>query len=205
MIDTATVTPDPEIAAVVAGYEAQLSRELDLPIGTTAVELDSRTRTVRTREAAIGALIADAMRESTDAEAAVTNGGGIRGGRDLRARDRHHPPRRPGRTAVRQSRRRDRHHRHRAPAGDRERSVAAAQSGRPVSAGLGPDHRGRPQPAGRQPRAVDEGRRQAARREPHVPRRHQRLHAARRRRLQHVPRRHAGAARRPTHRCCRPT
>ena len=52
-----------------------------MPIGTTAVELDSRTRTVRTREAAIGALIADAMREATDAEAAVTNGGGIRGGR----------------------------------------------------------------------------------------------------------------------------
>jgi 2',3'-cyclic-nucleotide 2'-phosphodiesterase (5'-nucleotidase family) len=81
VIDTATVTPDPEVAAVVAGYEAQLSRELDLPIGTTAVELDSRTMTVRTREAAIGSLIADAMRVSTHADAAVTNGGGIRGGR----------------------------------------------------------------------------------------------------------------------------
>ena len=81
VIDTATVTPDPEVAAVVAGYEAQLSRDLDLPIGTTAVELDSRTRTVRTREATIGALIADAIRESTDAQAAVTNGGSIRGGK----------------------------------------------------------------------------------------------------------------------------
>ena len=81
VIDTATVTPDPEVAAVVAGYEAQLSREIDLPIGTTAVELDSRTRTVRTRETAIGALIADAMRASTHAQAAVTNGGGIRGGK----------------------------------------------------------------------------------------------------------------------------
>ena len=81
VIDTATVTPDPEVAAVVAGYEAQLSREIDLPIGTTAVELDSRTRTVRTRETAIGALIADAMRASTHAQAAVMNGGGIRGGK----------------------------------------------------------------------------------------------------------------------------
>jgi 2',3'-cyclic-nucleotide 2'-phosphodiesterase (5'-nucleotidase family) len=81
VIDTATVTPDPEVAAVVAGYEAQLSQALDRPIGTTAVELDSRTMVVRTREAAIGALIADAMRDSTDAQAAVTNGGGIRGGR----------------------------------------------------------------------------------------------------------------------------
>lgn len=81
VIDTATVTPDPKVAAVVAGYEAQLSRDLDKPIGTTAVELDSRTRTVRTREAAIGGLIADAMRDSADAQAAVTNGGSIRGGK----------------------------------------------------------------------------------------------------------------------------
>src|SRR5262249_21219858 len=43
--------------------------------------LDSRTATVRTREAAIGNLVADAMRESTHVDAAVTNGGGIRGGK----------------------------------------------------------------------------------------------------------------------------
>jgi 2',3'-cyclic-nucleotide 2'-phosphodiesterase (5'-nucleotidase family) len=36
---------------------------------------------VRTREAAIGDLIADAMREAGRADAAVTNGGGIRGGK----------------------------------------------------------------------------------------------------------------------------
>ena len=81
VIDTATVTPDPEVAAVVAGYEQLLSLALDQPLGTTAVELDSRTATVRTREAAIGDLFADAMRASTHADAAVTNGGGIRGGR----------------------------------------------------------------------------------------------------------------------------
>ena len=44
VIDTATVTPDPEVAAVVAGYEQQFSREMDTPLATTAVELDSRTR-----------------------------------------------------------------------------------------------------------------------------------------------------------------
>ena len=81
VIDTATVTPDPEVAAVVAGYEQLLSLALDQPLGTTAVELDSRTATVRTREAAIGDLFADAMRASTHADAAITNGGGIRGGR----------------------------------------------------------------------------------------------------------------------------
>jgi len=80
IIDTATVTPDPEVAAVVAEYEGELSKELDAALGTTAVALDSRTATVRTREAAIGNLVADAMRASTHADAAVTNGGGIRGG-----------------------------------------------------------------------------------------------------------------------------
>ena len=56
------MTPDPEVAAAVAGFERELSREMDVPLGTTAVELDSRNATVRTREAAIGNLIADAMR-----------------------------------------------------------------------------------------------------------------------------------------------
>ena len=81
VIDTAVVTPDPEMADVVAKYEADLGRHLDTPIGTTAVELDSRNTTVRSRETAIGALVADAMRWSAQTEAAITNGGGIRGGK----------------------------------------------------------------------------------------------------------------------------
>jgi len=79
VVDTATVTPDPEVAAVVAGFERELSREMDVPLGTTQVELDSRNATVRGREAAIGNLIADAMRERARADVAVMNGGGIRG------------------------------------------------------------------------------------------------------------------------------
>jgi 2',3'-cyclic-nucleotide 2'-phosphodiesterase (5'-nucleotidase family) len=81
IIDTANVTPDPEVAAVVARYEQEFSREMDVALGTTAVELDSRNATVRTREAAIGNLIADAMRSSARADAAVMNGGGIRAGK----------------------------------------------------------------------------------------------------------------------------
>ena len=81
VIDTATVAPDPDVAAVVAKFEDELSRELDTPIGTTAVELDSRTPTVRTGEAAIGNLVADALRWSAQSDVAVTNGGGIRGGK----------------------------------------------------------------------------------------------------------------------------
>jgi 2',3'-cyclic-nucleotide 2'-phosphodiesterase (5'-nucleotidase family) len=81
VIDTATVTPDPGVAAAVTAFEKELSREMDVPLGTTAVELDSRNATVRTREAAIGNLITDAMRASARADVAIMNGGGIRAGK----------------------------------------------------------------------------------------------------------------------------
>ena len=81
IVDTAGMAPDPEAAAVVAGFEAELSREMDVPLGTTEVELDSRSATVRTREAAIGDLVADGMRITTMSEAAIMNGGGIRAGK----------------------------------------------------------------------------------------------------------------------------
>src|SRR3954468_13588794 len=81
VIDTATVTPDPEVAAAVAKFETALLDKMSEPICTTAVALDSSTATVRTREAAIGNLFADAMRIGTHADVAVLNGGGIRAGK----------------------------------------------------------------------------------------------------------------------------
>ena len=81
VVDTATVTPDPEIASMVAGFQQELDRQMNVPLTTTAVELDSRNATVRSREAAIGNLIADAMRERARADVAIMNGGGIRAGK----------------------------------------------------------------------------------------------------------------------------
>lgn len=78
VVDTATVAPDPEIAAVVKGYTDRLGKELQAEIGTTSTPLDSRRATVRGGEAAIGNLVADAMREAVGADVAITNGGGIR-------------------------------------------------------------------------------------------------------------------------------
>jgi len=49
-------------------------REID-----QCLDIDSRRATVRSGEAAIGNLIADAMRNATGADVAITNGGGIRG------------------------------------------------------------------------------------------------------------------------------
>ena len=73
--------PDPGVAAIVAGFQQLLDRQMGVPLTTTAVALDSRNATVRGREAAIGNLIADAMRERARADAAIMNGGGIRGGK----------------------------------------------------------------------------------------------------------------------------
>lgn len=78
-IDTATVEPHPAGLEITKVLEDKLSAELDIEIGTTSTPLDSRRATVRGMEAALGNLIADAMRASVDADIAITNGGGIRG------------------------------------------------------------------------------------------------------------------------------
>jgi 2',3'-cyclic-nucleotide 2'-phosphodiesterase (5'-nucleotidase family) len=85
IVDTATVEPDPEIAAVVKSYQDKLDRELKVEIGVTTTPLDSRRATVRGGEAAIGNLIADAMRATVSADVAITNGGGIRADRQYDA------------------------------------------------------------------------------------------------------------------------
>ncbi|MGE7470346.1 bifunctional metallophosphatase/5'-nucleotidase [Bosea sp. NPDC003192] len=76
--DSRAATPDPEVAAIVKGYETELSKELDIEIATLGTPLDSRTGVIRTQETAIGNLIADAIRAATGAQIAITNAGGIR-------------------------------------------------------------------------------------------------------------------------------
>ena len=77
-VDTKNIPEDATIASKVKGYDKFLSKELDFEIGKTLSELDSRKKTVRTEEAAIGNLITDAMRDGVDADIGLTNGGGIR-------------------------------------------------------------------------------------------------------------------------------
>lgn len=76
--DTTSIEPDPEVQAVVDALETELAKELDVAVGTTAVELDSRSSSVRSRETAMGNLVADAERTLTGADVALANGGGIR-------------------------------------------------------------------------------------------------------------------------------
>ena len=81
VVNTVSVVPDPEIQAAVDAYLGGLEQALDVEIGSTAVELDSRRSVVRSGESAIANLVADAMRAATDADVALTNGGGIRADR----------------------------------------------------------------------------------------------------------------------------
>lgn len=84
-IDTASVEPSARGLELVKPLDDKLSAELDVPIGTTATALDSQRPVVRGEEAAIGNLIADAMRAAVDADVAITNGGGIRGNKTYAA------------------------------------------------------------------------------------------------------------------------
>jgi 2',3'-cyclic-nucleotide 2'-phosphodiesterase (5'-nucleotidase family) len=80
-IDTASVTPDPESQAMVDKFQKQLDDELNVEIGVAETALDSRRNVVRGEESAMGNLIADAIRETTGADIAIMNGGGIRADR----------------------------------------------------------------------------------------------------------------------------
>jgi 5'-nucleotidase / UDP-sugar diphosphatase len=84
-IDTATVQPDAETQKKVDEFQATLDKELNVVIGKTEGPLDSRRNIVRTQEAAIGNLIADAMKDAVGAEIAITNGGGIRADKEYPA------------------------------------------------------------------------------------------------------------------------
>jgi 5'-nucleotidase / UDP-sugar diphosphatase len=84
-IDTANVTPDPETQTKVDEFQKMLDSELNVVIGKTEGPLDSRRNIVRTQEAAIGNLIADAMKEAVGGDIAITNGGGIRADKEYAA------------------------------------------------------------------------------------------------------------------------
>jgi 5'-nucleotidase / UDP-sugar diphosphatase len=67
---------DRAVMAVVEKYGNRVNKVLDEPIGTAEVDLDGEN--VRKRETNLGDLIADVMRKTSGADAAIINGGGIR-------------------------------------------------------------------------------------------------------------------------------
>ena len=76
---TAGIEGDATIAATVSTYQAGLDETLDVAIGETATELDTRGFLSGAGETAFGNLLADAMRQATGSDIGLSNGGGIRG------------------------------------------------------------------------------------------------------------------------------
>ncbi|NJL50489.1 MAG: bifunctional metallophosphatase/5'-nucleotidase [Blastochloris sp.] len=81
IIDTKDAPEEPKVAALVKGFEAELSAEFDVTLAKVGAPFDSLNATVRTGEAAIGNLFADAIRKATGTDVALINGGGLRGNR----------------------------------------------------------------------------------------------------------------------------
>ena len=74
---TDKIADAPEFAVVFDKYK-ELLQKLAEPIGRTAVELDARSASNRTRETNIGDFIADAFRTAANADIGFLNGGSIR-------------------------------------------------------------------------------------------------------------------------------
>ncbi len=72
---------EPKTAAVVKSYEDRLGSELDVSVGTSAVDLDGVAVRIRAAETNLGDLFTDAMRADAGADVALTNAGSIRGDR----------------------------------------------------------------------------------------------------------------------------
>jgi 5'-nucleotidase/UDP-sugar diphosphatase len=77
-ISPALGAPDPKVQALVAHYENQANPPLRQTLGETLVDLDARP--VRSGETNLGDFIADVMRQTTGADAAIINTGAIKGG-----------------------------------------------------------------------------------------------------------------------------
>ncbi len=76
--DAAEVEKDPAILDLVEEIKAENEEITSTVIGETGVDLNGERGNVRTGETNLGNLITDVMIKATDADVAITNGGGIR-------------------------------------------------------------------------------------------------------------------------------
>ena len=76
--ETLSITPDEKVAEKIEEINSAQEEVLSEVIGTNAIDLDGDRNSVRYGETNLGNLITDAMLNETDADLAITNGGGIR-------------------------------------------------------------------------------------------------------------------------------
>mmetsp|Transcript_141091 Transcript_141091/g.367249 ORF Transcript_141091/g.367249 Transcript_141091/m.367249 type:complete len:1799 (+) Transcript_141091:59-5455(+) len=74
----ASIPEDPKVKCFVDECVAKVGAAMDKIIGETAVDLDSRFASIRTRETNIGNFIADVMRKGLNADLAIINSGTLR-------------------------------------------------------------------------------------------------------------------------------
>lgn len=76
--EAASLTEDEELVKVVEGIQKENEKITSVIVGKTDINLDGERGNVRTGETNMGNLITEAMVETTGADLAFTNGGGIR-------------------------------------------------------------------------------------------------------------------------------
>jgi 5'-nucleotidase len=78
---TGALPDDPKTADVVNAWESKLGAGLDEVVGSNRTPLEGTSQRLRTSETNLGDLVADAVRAAARSDAALVNGGGIRGDR----------------------------------------------------------------------------------------------------------------------------
>src|SRR6056297_929026 len=76
--DAADVQKDEAVLSVIEEVQAENEEITSAVVGKTTVELDGERANVRSGETNLGNLVADSMLAKTEADVAITNGGGIR-------------------------------------------------------------------------------------------------------------------------------
>jgi 5'-nucleotidase len=78
---TSALPDEPKTAEVVSAWETKLGAGLDEVVGTNKTPLEGTSQRLRTSETNLGDLVADAVRAAARSDAALVNGGGVRGDR----------------------------------------------------------------------------------------------------------------------------
>lgn len=79
LVPNLDVAPCPRIGPLIAAIDGRMEGILSQPLARLGAPLDSRTGVLRAGEAAMGNLVADALRAYFSADIALVNGGGLRG------------------------------------------------------------------------------------------------------------------------------
>ncbi len=75
---TADVPKHAGVQAIIDRWDAQMQQRLGQVVGSSQISWNGEREHVRTKETNLGNLVADIIRETSDADIALTNGGGIR-------------------------------------------------------------------------------------------------------------------------------